>query len=67
MRRIVVGVAAGLLLGGSAIASIPPACADTYPRDLKVSQFVRPTAGWSVATFHGRTAATPRAPARGQS
>jgi hypothetical protein len=48
MRRIVIGVAAGLLLGGSAIASIPPACADTYPRDLKVSQFVRPTAGWSV-------------------
>jgi hypothetical protein len=48
MRRIVIGVAAGLLLGGSAIASIPPACADTYPTDLKVSRFVRPTAGWSV-------------------
>jgi hypothetical protein len=26
----------------------PAGCADTYPRDLKVSQFVRPTAGWSV-------------------
>jgi hypothetical protein len=48
MRRIVIGVAAGLLLGGSAIASSPPACADTYPTDLKVSRFVRPTPGWSV-------------------
>jgi hypothetical protein len=48
MRRIVVGVAAGLLLGGSAIASIPPACADTFRRDLKVSDLVRPTPGWSV-------------------
>jgi hypothetical protein len=48
MRRIIVGVAAGLLLGGSAIASSPPACADTYRTDLKVSHFVRPTQGWSV-------------------
>ena len=48
MRRIVVGVAAGLLLGGSAIASIPPACADTFIKGLKVSHFVRVSAGWSV-------------------
>ena len=48
MKRIVVGVAAGLLLGGSAIASSPPACADTFRRDLKVSHLVRPTPGWSV-------------------
>jgi hypothetical protein len=48
MRRIVVGVAAGLLLGGSAIASSPPACADTYPRGLKVSHLVRVSPGWSV-------------------
>jgi len=48
MRRIVVGVAAGLLLGGSAIASIPPACADTYRTDLKVSHFVRVDPGLSV-------------------
>jgi hypothetical protein len=48
MRRIVVGVAAGLLLGGSAIASSPPACADTFIKGLKVSHLVRPTPGWSV-------------------
>jgi hypothetical protein len=48
MKRIVVGVAAGLLLGGSAIASIPPACADTFIRGLKVSHFVRATPGFSV-------------------
>ena len=48
MRRIVVGVAAGLLLGGSAIASIPPACADTFIKGLKVSHFVRATPGFSV-------------------
>ena len=44
MRRIVVGLAAGLLLGGSAIASIPPACADTFIKGLKVSHFVRVSA-----------------------
>jgi hypothetical protein len=48
MKRIVVGVAAGLLLGGSAIASIPAACADTFIRGLKVSHFVRATPGFSV-------------------
>ena len=48
MRRIVVGVAAGLLLGGSAIASVPPACADTFIKGLKVSTFVRATPGFSV-------------------
>jgi hypothetical protein len=48
MRRIVIGVAAGLLLGGSAIASSPPACADTFRRDLKVSHLVRVDPGWSV-------------------
>jgi hypothetical protein len=48
MRRIVVGLAAGLLLGGSAIASIPPACADTFIKGLKVSQLVRVSPGWSV-------------------
>jgi hypothetical protein len=48
MRRIVVWVAAGLLLGGSAIASIPPACADTFIKGLKVSHFVLATPGWSV-------------------
>jgi hypothetical protein len=47
MRRIIVGVAAGLLLGGSAIASIPPACADTFIRGLKVSHFVGATPGLS--------------------
>jgi len=47
MKRIVVGLAAGLLLGGSAIASIPPACADTFIKGLKVSHFVRVSAGWS--------------------
>jgi hypothetical protein len=45
MRRIVVGVAAGLLLGGSAIASIPPACADTFIKGLKASHFVRVDSG----------------------
>jgi hypothetical protein len=48
MRRIVVGLAAGLLLGGSAIASIPPACADTFIKGLKVSHLVRATPGFSV-------------------
>jgi hypothetical protein len=48
MRRIIVGVAAGLLLAGSAIASSPPACADTFIKGLKVSHLVRPTPGWSV-------------------
>jgi hypothetical protein len=48
MRRIVVGLAAGLLLGGSAIVSIPPACADTFIKGLKVSHFVRATPGFSV-------------------
>ena len=48
MRRIVVGLAAALLLGGSAIASIPSACADTFIKGLKVSQLVRVSAGWSV-------------------
>jgi len=48
MRRIVVGLAAALLLGGSAIASIPPACADTFIKGLKVSQLVRVSPGWSV-------------------
>lgn len=48
MRRIVVGLAAGLLLGGSAIASIPPACADTFIKGLKVSHFVRVSTGSSV-------------------
>ena len=48
MKRIVVGLAAALLLGGSAIASIPPACADTFIKGLKVSHFVRVSAGWSV-------------------
>jgi len=48
VRRIVVGVAAGLLLGGSAIASIPPACADTFIKGLKVSHLVRATPGFSV-------------------
>jgi hypothetical protein len=48
MRRILVGIAAGLLLGGSAIASSPPACADTFIKGLKVSHLVRPTPGWSV-------------------
>lgn len=48
MRRIVVGLAAALLLGGSAIASIPPACADTFVKGLKVSQLVRVSPGWSV-------------------
>lgn len=48
MRRIVVGVVAGLLLGGSAIASSPPACADTFIKGLKVSHLVRVGPGWSV-------------------
>ena len=48
MRRIVVGVAAGLLLGGSAIASSRPACADTFIKGLKVSHFVLATPGLSV-------------------
>ena len=48
MRRIVVGLAAGLLLGGSAIASSPPACADTFIKGLKVSHLVRVGPGWSV-------------------
>lgn len=48
MRRIVVGLAAALLLGGSAIASIPSACADTFIKGLKVSHFVRVGPGWSV-------------------
>jgi hypothetical protein len=48
MRRIVVEVAAGLLVDGSAIASSPPACADTFPRGLKVSHLVRVSPGWSV-------------------
>jgi hypothetical protein len=48
MRRIVAGLAAGLLLGGSAIAASPPACADTFIKGLKVSHLVRVGPGWSV-------------------
>ena len=49
MRRLVIGVAAGLLLCPLAIASSGPACASTKIREFTLSRLVvRPSLMWSV-------------------
>jgi hypothetical protein len=48
MRRIVVGVAAVLVLGGFVMASTRQACGCTPARPVKVSAHVRVIPGWSV-------------------